>query len=63
MSSREAESIQTAPRDGTWVRVLHGPLSWRPRLIGTERCEAGCGSATNCLRYSASIRMSGGCSS
>jgi hypothetical protein len=43
MSSREAEPIETAPRDGTSVRVLHGPLQleamayWHPTLRGWVR--------------------------
>jgi hypothetical protein len=43
MSSRETESIETAPRDGTSVRVLHGPFQlvtmayWHRTLRGWVR--------------------------
>ena len=43
MSPREARLIETAPRDGTPVRVLHGPLQWRPWRIGTKHCRGGSG--------------------
>ena len=43
MFFREAESIETAPRDGTSVRVLHGPFQleamayWHRTLRGWVR--------------------------
>ena len=46
MSPREARLIETAPRDGTPVRVLHGPLQleavayWHQTLQGWVRVDA-----------------------
>ena len=45
MSPREARLIETAPRDGTPVRVLHGPLQleamayWHQTLQGWVRVD------------------------
>ena len=59
MSPREARLIETAPRDGTPVRVLHGPLQleamayWHQTLQGWVRlmlsyCEPCAGSHRGC---------------